>query len=244
VDFPLYNRYVHISVRAFAGYREAIGARALRLDVDADSTVAQAWDTLRLRYPRLAALPVPAAFAVNDEYVRPDTPLRDEDELVLVPPVSGGAAQDPPSPTERRGSGVHVALTAEAISLDGIIHRVRHPQAGAVVLFLGTVRDNREGARVDHLEYEAYETRALTDMRAVCAEAATRWPLLGMAMEHRVGTLHVGEISVAIAVAAPHRADAFAAGKYAIDTLKSRVPIWKKEVWEGGEVWIGSEPGG
>jgi molybdopterin synthase catalytic subunit len=113
-----------------------------------------------------------------------------------------------------------------------------------VVLFLGTVRDNREGARVHHLEYEAYEPRALRDMRDVCDEAAARWPLLGVAMIHRVGTLGVGEISVAIAVSAPHRADAFAAGKYAIDALKQRVPIWKKEVWEGGEVWVGSEESG
>jgi molybdopterin synthase catalytic subunit len=234
---------VHISVRAFAGYREAIGARALRLDVDADSTVAQAWDALRARYPRLDTLPQPAAFAVNDAYVRPDTLLRDEDELVLVPPVSGGAVDDPPSSTDSRGADVHVALTAEVISLDDTVQRVRHPQAGAVVLFLGTVRDNREGARVHHLEYEAYEQLALRDMRAVCSEAASRWPLLRVAMVHRVGTLRVGEISVAIAVSAPHRADAFAAGKYAIDTLKQRVPIWKKEVWDGGETWIGSEPG-
>ena len=242
MDFPLYNRYVHISVRAFAGYREAIGARALRLDVGTDSTVAQAWDTLRARYPRLDTLPRPAAFAVNDEYVRPDTPLRDEDELVLVPPVSGGAVDDLPSGTDAPRADVHVALSAEEISLDDAVRRVRHPQAGAVVLFLGTVRDNRQGASVHHLEYEAYEALALRDMRAVCAEAASRWPLLRVAMVHRVGTLRVGEVSVAIAVSAPHRADAFAAGKYAIDTLKHRVPIWKKEVWDGGEAWVGSEP--
>ena len=204
--------------------------------------MAHAWDTLRARYPRLDTLPRPAAFAVNDEYVRPDTLLRDEDELVLVPPVSGGAVDDPPSSTDGHGVDVHVALTAEVISLDDTVQRVRHPQAGAVVLFLGTVRDNRNGARVHHLEYEAYEPLALRDMRAVCAEAAERWPLLRVAMVHRVGTLGVGEISAAIAVSAPHRAEAFAAGKYAIDTLKHRVPIWKKEVWEGGEVWVGSEP--
>jgi len=235
---------VHISVRAFAGYREAIGMRALRLDVAPDSTVAQAWEALRSSYPRLDRLPPPAAFAVNDEYVRPDTPLRDGDELILVPPVSGGAELPPPQDTPPGGGGVHVALTGEPISIDEIVARVRHPQAGAVVLFLGTVRDNREGARVHHLEYEAYETLALRDMHSVCEEAAARWPLLGVALVHRTGTLAVGEISVAIAVAAPHRADAFAAGKYAIDALKQRVPIWKKEVWEGGEVWVGSEPAG
>lgn len=230
---------MHISVRAFAGYREAIGARALRLDIAPDSTVAQAWEVLRTRYPELHALPTPAAFAVNDEYVRPDTTLRDDDELVLVPPVSGGASGGPPSGAEE---DVHASLTSEEISIDHVVGRVRHPQAGAVVLFLGTVRDNREGTPVHHLEYEAYETLALRDMRAVAAEAAARWPVLRVAMVHRVGTLRVGQISVAIAVSAPHRADAFAAGRYAIDTLKQRVPIWKKEVWEGGEVWVGTEP--
>jgi molybdopterin synthase catalytic subunit len=233
---------VHISVRAFAGYREAIGARALRLDIAPDSTVAQAWEVLRARFPGLHTLPAPAAFAVNDEYVHPDTPLRDEDELVLVPPVSGGDSGGRPSSTDPMGEGVHAGLTSGEISIDEVLRRVRHPQAGAVVLFLGTVRDNREGTQVHHLEYEAYEALALRDMRAVCGEAASRWPLLRLAMVHRVGTLRVGEISVAIAVSAPHRADAFAAGKYAIDALKQRVPIWKKEVWEGGEVWVGSEP--
>lgn len=218
--------------------------RSLRLDMAPDSTVAQAWEALRGSYPRLDRLPPPAAFAVNDEYVRPDTPLRDGDELILVPPVSGGAELSPSQDTRPGGGSVHVALTGEPISIDETVARVRHPQAGAVVLFLGTVRDNREGARVHHLEYEAYETRALRDMRAVCDETAARWPLLAVAMVHRTGTLAVGEISVAIAVAAPHRADAFAAGKYAIDALKQRVPIWKKEVWDGGEVWVGSEPAG
>jgi molybdopterin synthase catalytic subunit len=235
---------VHISVRAFAGYREAIGERALRLELSPDITVAQAWNALRDRYPRLSRLPAPASFAVNDEYVRPDTLLREGDELVLVPPVSGGAPHPPAHDTPPAGGGVHVALTAAAISIDETVARVRHPQAGGVVLFLGTVRDTRQGARVHHLEYEAYETLALRDMRAVCEDAAARWPLLGVAMVHRVGTLAVGEISVAIAVSAPHRADAFAAGRYAIDALKQRVPIWKKEVWEGGEVWVGSEPDG
>lgn len=230
---------MHISIRAFAGYRDAIGARALNLDIAPDSTVAQAWEVLRAQYPGLHALPTPAAFAVNDEYVRPDTTLRDDDELVLVPPVSGGASGGPPAGAD---ANVHTALTSGEISIDDVVGRVRHPQAGAVVLFLGTVRDNREGTPVRHLEYEAYETLALRDMAAVGAEAAARWPLLRVAMVHRVGTLHVGDISVAIAVSAPHRAEAFSAGKYAIDALKQRVPIWKKEIWEGGEVWVGSEP--
>lgn len=235
---------MQISVRAFAGYREAIGARALRLDVAADSTAAQAWDLLRARYPRLGTLPPPSAFAINDQYVSPNTHLREEDELVLVPPVSGGRSDSLSSGTDAADDAVHVGLTADPIPVEEVVGRARHPQAGAVVLFLGTVRDNRAGAHVHHLEYEAYEAMALRDMRAVCADARARWPVLRMAMVHRTGTLGIGEISVAIAVSAAHRAEAFAAGQYAIDTLKRRVPIWKKEVWDGGEVWVGSEPAG
>ncbi len=231
-DPPATISPVNISIRAFASYREAIGQRQLRLDVAPGSTAAVVWDTLRARYPRLAALPTPFAYAVNDRYVPAETVLRERDELVLVPPVSGGTEQ-PDEPL--------VALVDRSIDVNELLARVRHPRAGAAVLFLGTVRDTRGAQRVHHLEYEAYGEMALREMRHVCAEAAERWPVLRVAMTHRLGTLAVGEISVAIAVSSPHRADAFAAAKYAIDTLKQRVPIWKKEVWEGGEAWVGSE---
>lgn len=116
------------------------------------------------------------------------------------------------------------------------LEKVKHPQAGAVVLFLGTVRDNNSGRRIKFLEYEAYQAMALREMERVAGEAQRRWPLLGIAVVHRLGRLNVGEISVAIAVSSAHRKDAFEAGRFAIDTLKQTVPIWKKDVWEGGEV--------
>lgn len=220
---------MNISVRAFAAYREAIGSRQVTLAVGNGATAAQVWEALRTRYPGLDRLPAPSAFAVNDTYVPPETILREQDELVLVPPVSGGA---------------DVALVDGPIDITALVERVRHPQAGAVVLFLGTVRDNREGRPVHHLEYEAYQAVALREMDRVAGEASRQWPVLRLAMVHRLGVLQVGDISVAIAVSAPHRREAFAAGKFAIDTLKQTVPIWKKEVWEGGEVWVGSEPRG
>jgi len=219
---------VHISVRAFASYREALGTRQVTLEVAAGCTAAQVWDVLARRYPALGRLPRPFAFAVNDAYVPPDAVLRDDDEVVLIPPVSGGAP---------------VELVDGPVDVTALLDRVRHPQAGAVVLFLGTVRDNRAGQRVHHLEYEAYQTMALREMERVAAEAARRWPVLRIAMAHRLGRLAVGDISVAIAVSSAHRRDAFEAGRFAIDTLKQTVPIWKKEVWEGGAAWIGSEPG-
>src|SRR5437867_4246753 len=156
-----------ISVRAFASYREAIGAPSVRLDVPEGSSPGQVWDRL--------------------------------------------------------------------------LGRVKHPQAGGIVLFLGTARDNDRGRHVKFIEYEAYQPMALKEMNRVVGEARRRWPLLGIAIVHRLGHLDVGDISVAIAVSSGHRKEAFEAGRYAIDTLKQTVPIWKKEVWEGGEAWIGSD---
>lgn len=213
-------------MRAFAAYREAIGSARISLEIPEGSTPGHVWEGLLRRYPRLRDLPVPFAFAVNDEYVAAETRLRAEDELVLIPPVSGGA---------------HFALTEGPIDINALLQQVRHPQAGATVLFLGTVRDNNRGRHVQFLEYEAYQEMALREMERVAEEAQRRWSILGIAMEHRLGRLEIGEVSVAIAVSAGHRKEAFEAGRFAIDTLKQTVPIWKKEVWEGGEVWIGSQ---
>jgi molybdopterin synthase catalytic subunit len=135
-----------------------------------------------------------------------------------------------------------VDLQSGPISTDDLLGRVRDPRAGAVVLFLGTVRQNaRNDQRIVHLEYEAYEALARREMERIAHQIAERWPALGVAIVHRTGRLGVGEISVAVAVSSPHRKDAFEAGKYAIDTLKVTVPIWKKEVWEGGAAWVGAD---
>ncbi len=219
---------MRVRLRLFAAYREAVGSPQVELEVDGSARAADAWHRLVSLYPALSRLPGPA-FAVGDRYVGPDAPLREGDELTLIPPVSGGS--------------VHVALVEGPIQVDELLQRVRHPHAGAVVLFLGTVRDNAHGPRVLHLDYEAYERMAVAEMQRIAGEVVDCWPVVGVAMEHRVGRLEVGEISVAVAVSAPHRKDAFEAGRYAIDTLKVRVPIWKKEVWEGGARWVGSEEG-
>lgn len=217
---------MQISVRAFASYKDAIGAPRVSVDVPPGSTAAQVWEDLLVRYPRLLELPRPFAFAINDEYIPGETLLRERDELVLIPPVSGGA---------------HIALVETPIDIPALLHAVSHPRAGGVVLFLGTVRDNARGQSVRYLEYEAYQTLALREMNRVADEATRRWPLLGIGIVHRLGRLEVGDVSVAIAVSSAHRREAFEAGRFAIDTLKQSVPIWKKEVWEGGEVWVGSE---
>jgi molybdopterin synthase catalytic subunit/molybdopterin converting factor small subunit len=216
---------MHITIRAFASYREAIGSPRVQLEFPEGITPAQVWQRLVGSYPMLQRLPQPSAFAVNEEYVAGDTALGTGDELVLIPPVSGGS----------------VALVEQPIDVNGLLDQVRHPQAGAIVLFLGTVRDTNQGRHVDHLEYEAYQEMARREMEGVVETAGRRWPLLGIGIVHRLGQLDVGEISVAVAVSSEHRKEAFEAGRFAIDTLKRTVPIWKKEVWEEGAVWIGSE---
>ncbi len=237
---------MQISVRAFALYREAIGAHNVRLDVPEKSTPVQVWEHLLAAYPRLLGLPRPHAFAVNEEYVQESYALRELDELILLPPVSGGApksSQSSQSSQSPQSSETWVELIEEAIDVNALLKKVSHAQAGGVVIFLGTVRDNSRNRHVKFLEYEAYKPMALKEMNRVAEEARRRWPLLGIAIVHRLGHLEIGDISVAIAVSSEHRKEAFEAGRYAIDTLKQTVPIWKKEFWDAGEAWIGSEQG-
>lgn len=218
-----------MKVRLFASYREAVGAPQVELPLPDDADGAALWTALVARYPSLGTLPPPSGFAIDDEYVSGNRPLRGAAEVALIPPVSGG------------GPAITIELTEGPISTDRVLAAVADPRAGAVVLFLGVVRDNARGRRVDHLVYEAYEALARRELEKIAGTLTARWPIARVAISHRTGRLAVGETSVAVAVAAPHRAEAFEAGRFAIDTLKQTVPIWKKEVWEGGAAWIGAE---
>lgn len=226
-------------MRLFASYREAVGASALELALEGGSRGPAVWAALVARYPALARLPAPSGYAVNDEYVDGGQALQENDEVALIPPVSGGDGgddvHDAPHPPL-------IEITDGPIPLDRIVREVADPRAGAVVLFLGVVRDNARGRRVERLEYEAYEALARREMEKIAATIGARWPVIRVAMIHRTGRLKVGETSVAVSVSAPHRAEAFEAGRFAIDALKLTVPIWKKEIWEGGEAWVGSGP--
>lgn len=190
------------------------------------------WAALVARFPALARLPSPSGYAVNDEYVDAAQVLREHDEVALIPPVSGGATT----------GLVLIEIGDHPVQVDRLLAAVADPRAGAVVLFLGVVRDNARGRRVDHLQYEAYERLARREMEKIAGSIAERWPGARIAIAHRTGRLKVGETSVAISVSAPHRAEAFEAARFGIDTLKQTVPIWKKEIWEGGEAWVGAEP--
>lgn len=219
-----------MKVRLFASYREAVGAPQVELPLPDDADGAALWTALVARYPGLGTLPPPSGFAIDDEYVSGNRPLRGAAEVALIPPVSGG------------GTGaITIELTEGPISTDRVLAAVADPHAGAMVLFLGVVRDNARGRRVDHLVYEAYDALARRELEKIARTLTDRWPITRVAIAHRTGRLAVGEASVAVAVSAPHRAEAFEAGRYAIDTLKQTVPIWKKEVWEGGAAWIGTE---
>jgi molybdopterin synthase catalytic subunit len=171
----------------------------------------------------LGEAPPGLLYAVNREYAPADAPLGEGDEVALIPPVSGGDFR----------------LTADALSLDAVVREVSQAGAGAVATFSGTVRDRSRGRNVLHLDYEAFEEMAEQTMARLAAELKERYSLCDVAIHHRVGRVEIGEPSVIIAVSAPHRADALAACRDAIDTLKETVPLWKKEVYEGGEEWIG-----
>ena len=202
-------------MRLFAGLRERAGWS--RREIDA-ATVADVWPALGL-----GDEPGGLLYAVNKEYAERDRALAPGDEVALIPPVSGGA----------------FFLSDEPLSLDRAVDEVRSDEAGAIATFTGTTRDRSRGRSVTHLDYEAYEGMAEKVMEAIADGLRARYELTAIAIHHRIGRVTIGETSVVIAVSAPHRQDALAACRDAIDELKERVPLWKKEVYEGGEEWIG-----
>jgi len=208
----------------FARLRELAGTDAAEAT---GTTVREAWDSLRARFPGLPADPGAIRAARNQDFVDWDAQVGPGDELAFIPPVSGGSAV-----------GVLFELTTDVLDPRRLEAAVAHPGAGGICTFTGVVRDNARGERVERLEYEAYAGMAEKQMRAIAAEIGERWPEARVAMAHRTGVLQIGEASVVVSVSCPHRAEAIAACKYGIDRLKESVPIWKKEFAEGGAVWI------
>ncbi len=209
---------MRVSVRLFAALREQAGARERTLELGDGARAADVWPALGL-----GDEPPGLRYAVNRRFAERDSPLADGDEVALIPPVSGGAFR----------------LSHEPLSVEAAVREVAGDDAGGIATFVGTTRARSRGRDVVRLEYEAYEGMAEETMAAIAEELKRRYELVDVAIHHRVGVVHVGETSVVIAVSAPHRADALAACKDAIDTLKTSVPLWKKEVYVGGEEWIG-----
>ncbi|HWE87321.1 MAG TPA: molybdenum cofactor biosynthesis protein MoaE [Terracidiphilus sp.] len=178
------------------------------------------------------------AVSVNAEYAAASQILRDGDEVGLLPPVSGGAADDPGRPQSSGG----IRLTRDAINPEQLVAAAKHGADGAVVVFDGIVRNNSRGRQTLHLDYESYEEMALKQMHELASQARERFSVRHVSIVHRLGRLMVGETSVLIVVASAHRAQAYEASRWLIDTLKRTVPIWKKETFVDGAVWADGEP--
>jgi molybdopterin synthase catalytic subunit len=213
-----------LQVRLFSVLRESAGSDSLEIELAEGATVAEAMRAVAAASAPLAAAldSMPVVMAVNRTYANGDTELTGGDELALIPPVSGGAK--PPCP--------HVRVTAEPLSAERLTAGVATSHTGAIVTFQGTTRD------VDRLEYEAYEPMASERIEAILTEVAARYEVEGIAAEHRIGTVPLGEPSVIVTVTAAHREEAFAAAREAIDRIKAEAPIWKREVDGEKGSWV------
>jgi molybdopterin converting factor subunit 1 len=209
---------VKVTVKLFAGLRERAGWSTRELELPDEAKVKDVWAELEL-----GEQPRGIHYALNKGYADKSAALSDGDEVALIPPVSGGDFR----------------LSDEPLSLDAAVEEVADERAGAIATFTGTTRIESRGRTVRWLDYEAYAEMAEDVMAGIAAQLEERYDLCAVAIHHRVGRVGIGEPSVVIAVSAPHRADALAACKDAIDVLKESVPVWKKEVYEGGEEWIG-----
>jgi MoaE-MoaD fusion protein len=211
---------MEITVRLFAAVRERAGASRRTLRLEDGSCVGDVWQALEL-----GEEPAGMAYARNREYADRSEALRDGDEVAVIPPVSGGDFR----------------VQEEPLDLSAVVEQVRDPAAGAIATFIGSTRDHNRGREVVHLEYDAYPEMAEAEMAKIAAEVTERHGVARVAMAHRTGHVPIGEASVIIAVSAAHRGAAMSACRDAIDTLKQTVPVWKKEVFAGGEEWIGRE---
>jgi molybdopterin synthase catalytic subunit/molybdopterin converting factor small subunit len=209
---------MQVTVRLFAGLRERAGTGERTLELSEGATVADVWPGLGL-----GDEPAGLLYALNREYASSDQSLSEGDEVAVIPPVSGGA----------------FLLSEQPLDLDAAVREVADDRAGAVATFVGTTRSESRGRTVRYLEYEAYEGMAEQVMKDLADDLEQKHDLCAVAIHHRTGRVEIGDKSIVIAVSAPHRRPALAACAEAIERLKETVPLWKKEVYEGGEEWIG-----
>jgi len=214
---------IRVKLKLFAYLRERLGKSEEEIELPPGTKVGVLWERIREQIPGGGSFRV--LFALNGEYVDGNREIKDGDEVTFIPPVSGGEEEI-------------FEITPEKISVEETIKKVMDVEAGAVSVFLGTVRRHSREREVKYLQYEAYLDMAKREFAKIAKTIKEKWNVRKIAITHRVGRLEVGEISVVIAVSAPHRGDAFEASRFAIEALKKTVPIWKKEVWDGGEEWI------
>lgn len=235
---------MRVHVKFFAIFRERVGVKTEWTEIPAGMTVEVLWKQYADRSPGLGG--VRAAYAVNQRLAASDQVLLEGDEVGFLPPVSGGAEKlgrrskkrgiRSSVPTARRRSDA--VISRKPLDLGALVKRVEFSGAGAILTFSGVVRDNAHGKSVKHLEYEAYPEMAQGTLRDIITEIHTRWPDVRAAMAHRIGRLEIGEASLIIAVAAPHRPEAYAASRYAIERVKAILPVWKKEFASDGDHWV------
>jgi molybdopterin synthase catalytic subunit len=229
---------MQVHILLFGVLKDWLGASGSTIELREGATVADLLANLSDRHSGPAAALRGIAVSVNAEYARAAHVLRDGDEVGLLPPVSGGAA-----PTaDASQPPVTTALTREVIAADHLIAAAKRGEDGAVVIFDGIVRNHTRDRQTLYLDYEAYEEMALKQMDSLSQEARTRFGVRHVTLVHRLGRLNIGETSVLIVVASAHRAQAFDACRWLIDTLKKTVPIWKKETFVDGVVWAAGEP--
>ncbi|MCA9652724.1 MAG: molybdenum cofactor biosynthesis protein MoaE [Myxococcales bacterium] len=220
-----------IDVLLFAGLREIARAETVPVTIDAGITAGDLLTVLGQQHPALAPRLGPCRVAVDQAFVGGEHRISGTEEVAVIPPVSGGH-EGPP----------RVAVSDVPLSLAAVVEAVDHPGAGGITTFTGNVRLRSRGKTVSHLEYEAYGAMALRVLDEIRARIEAEIEGARVAIHHRVGRLEIGETAVVIAASAPHRAEAFAACREAIEALKRDVPIWKREVTDDGAVWIGQGP--
>lgn len=212
-------------IRLFAFYREQAGADRFDLTLPEGSTVASAIKQLLKQRPALSPNFMPHLIAVNDDFASPDYPLTDGDEIAFYPPVSGGS---------------HSLITENPINCDSLTESTIRSSNGAIVTFKGVTRNENEGRAVRYLEYEAHHSMATKVMREILDEVTREFNITDLAVQHRVGHLNIGDVSLFVAAGSPHRREAFGAVQHIVNRIKEIVPIWKKEHFTDGSIWVGS----
>ncbi len=238
---------MRIRVLVFGAVREALGRKELDLELSEGAVVADVRERLRARHAIFDEYGDRLLVSRNRAVADPDDRLAEGDEVAFLPPVSGGAgdglegARDRPEGDLRGAAGAaprRCTLSDRPLDVGEVVARVGGPDCGGIVTFVGAVRNRARGHAIRFLEYEAYPAMAEAEMERIAQEAGQRWPGCRVAMAHRHGHLEIGDLAVVVVAAAPHRAEAFEACRFAIDTLKEKVPIWKKEVATDGAYWV------
>jgi len=234
---------MRVRVLFFGMLKDLVGKASDTLDLDQGASVADLLAHYETQIPRLRESLPSLALAVNQEYARAETKLKSNDEVAILPPVSGGkeGSRTASSGGNRRETE-HCAVVGGAIQTQEVLAGIKRGEDGAAVVFEGVVRNQTRGRKTLYLDYEAYEEMALKQMESLVGQALSQFQIRNVALVHRLGRLEIGETSVLIVVASAHRAAAFDACRWLIDRLKRTVPVWKKEYFEDGAVWADGEP--